>query len=98
MAVVVPSPATSLVAVATSRTSWAPWLENGSSSLDLTSDRYAVVGDGGGTELLVDHDIAALGAERDLDRVRDGVDAVLERATCLHVVLQFLVSHVCVSS
>ena len=66
--------------------------------LDLTSDRYAVVGDGGGAELLVDHDIAALGAERDLDRVRDGVDAVLERATRLHVVLQFLVSHVVRSS
>ena len=31
VAVVVPSPATSLVAVATSRTSWAPWLANGSS-------------------------------------------------------------------
>ncbi len=31
VAVVVPSPATSLVAVATSRTSWAPWFSNGSS-------------------------------------------------------------------
>ena len=31
VAVVVPSPATSLVAVATSRTSWAPWFANGSS-------------------------------------------------------------------
>ena len=31
VAVVVPSPAMSLVAVATSRTSWAPWLANGSS-------------------------------------------------------------------
>src|SRR5205807_6428054 len=32
VAVVVPSPATSLVAVATSRTSWAPWFSNTSSS------------------------------------------------------------------
>ena len=32
VAVVVPSPATSLVAVATSRTSWAPWFSNGSDS------------------------------------------------------------------
>ena len=32
VAVVVPSPATSLVAVATSRTSWAPWFANGSST------------------------------------------------------------------
>ncbi len=32
VAVVVPSPATSLVAVATSRTSWAPWFSNASST------------------------------------------------------------------
>ncbi len=32
VAVVVPSPATSLVAVATSRTSWAPWFSKGSST------------------------------------------------------------------
>ena len=32
VAVVVPSPATSLVAVATSLTSWAPWFSNGSST------------------------------------------------------------------
>ena len=48
--------------------------------LDLTSDGNAVVGDRRGAELLVDHDVAALGAERDLHGVRDGVDAVLERA------------------
>ena len=32
VAVVVPSPATSLVAVATSRTSWAPWFSKASST------------------------------------------------------------------
>ena len=32
VAVVVPSPATSFVAVATSRTSWAPWFSNTSST------------------------------------------------------------------
>ena len=37
--------------------------------LDLLGDRDAVVGDGGRAELLVEHDVAALRAERDLDRV-----------------------------
>ena len=46
--------------------------------LDLTGDRHAVVGDGGGAELLVEHHVAALGAERDLDRVGELVDAGLE--------------------
>ena len=47
--------------------------------LDLTSDGHAVVGDRRGAELLVEDHVAALGAERDLDRVGDGVDAGLER-------------------
>ena len=47
--------------------------------LDLASDGHAVVGDGGGAELLVEHDVAALGAERDLDRVGYRVDTLLER-------------------
>src|SRR5699024_2710838 len=43
-------------------------------------------GDGGGTPLLVQDDVAALGAEGDLDRVRELVDTALERATCVLVV------------
>ena len=65
--------------------------------LDLASDRDAVVGDRRGAELLVEHDVAALGAERHLDRVGDRVDAGLERLARLRVVLQLLVSH-CSSS
>src|SRR5579863_5993249 len=62
--------------------------------LDLTSDRDTVVGDRRGAELLVDHDVAALGAERDLDRVGNRVHAGLQRVAGVRVVLQFLVSHV----
>ena len=45
--------------------------------LDLTGDRDAVVGDRGRAELLVEHHVAALGAEGHLDRVGQGVDAAL---------------------
>ena len=62
--------------------------------LDLTSDRDTVVGDRRGAELLVEDDVAALRAERDLDGVGDGVDAGLEGLARLRVVLEFLVSHV----
>jgi hypothetical protein len=62
--------------------------------LDLASDRDAVVGDGGCAELLVEHYIAALRAERDLDRVGDRVDAGLERIARFSVVLELLVCHV----
>src|ERR687898_645799 len=57
----------------------------------------AVVRDRGSAELLVEDDVAALRAERHLHRVGDGVDALLEGLARLDVVLQFLVSHVCVS-
>ena len=63
--------------------------------LDLTRDRDAVVGDRRRAELLVEHDVAALRAERDLDGVGDRVDACLERLAGVRVVLQFLVSHLC---
>src|SRR5262249_34984317 len=43
--------------------------------LDLLGDGDAVVGDGGGAELLVEGDVAALGAEGGLDRVGEDVDA-----------------------
>ena len=49
--------------------------------LDVASDRDAVVGDGRSAELLVEDDVAALGADRDLDRVGEAIDAALQRAT-----------------
>jgi hypothetical protein len=58
--------------------------------LDLTSDGHAVVRDGRRTELLVEHDVAALRADRDLDRVGELVDARLERATSFVVELENL--------
>ena len=47
--------------------------------LDLLGDRDAVVGDRGRAPLLLEDDVAALGAERDLDGVRELVHAALER-------------------
>ena len=62
--------------------------------LDLAGDRDAVVRDRRRAELLVEHDVAALRAERHLDRVGEDVDAALERAARILVELQLLVSHV----
>ena len=58
--------------------------------LDLTGDGHTVVGDGGGAELLVEDDVAALRAERDLDGVGELVDAGLEGAAGVLVELQDL--------
>src|SRR6266436_4698251 len=43
--------------------------------LDFLGDGDAVLGDAGGAERLVEHDVAALGAERDLHRVVEDFDA-----------------------
>ena len=69
VAVVVPSPATSLVRLATSRTICAPMFSNLSFELDLLGDGDAVLGDARRAEGLVEDDVAALGAEGDLHRV-----------------------------
>src|SRR3954470_11466925 len=53
--------------------------------LDLFGDRDTVVGDSGGAPLLVQDDVAALGAERDLDGVGELVHAPLERTTRLFI-------------
>jgi hypothetical protein len=58
--------------------------------LDLTRDGHAVVGDGRGAPLLVEDDVAALGAERHLDGVGEGVDTALERAAGVLVELKDL--------
>ena len=47
--------------------------------VDFLGDRHAVLGDGRRSELLVEDDVAALGAERDLHRVGQLVDAAQDR-------------------
>ena len=53
--------------------------------LDLLGDGHTVVGDRGGAPLLLEDDVAALGAERDLDRVGEGVHTLLQPAAGLLV-------------
>ena len=52
----------------------------GIGQLDLLGDGHAVIGDEGGAELLVEHDVAALGAQGDLNGIGQGVDAALQGA------------------
>src|SRR6185295_14807858 len=49
--------------------------------LDLLGDGDAVLGDARGAEALVEDDVAALGAERHLDRVGEDVDAAHDPLT-----------------
>jgi len=62
--------------------------------LDLLGDGHAVIGDRGWAELLVEHHVAALGTERDLDGVGERVDTALERAARVFAVLQLFGWHV----
>ena len=79
VAVVVPSPAMSEVLLATSRTICAPMFSSGSfSSISLATVTPSLV-IVGRAELLVEDDVAALGAERHLDRVGELVDAAQDR-------------------
>ena len=75
VAVVVPSPALSLVLEATSRISWAPMFSKRVFQLDFLGDRDAVLGRARGAEGLLDDHVAALGAQGDLHRVGEDVDA-----------------------
>ena len=81
VAVVVPSPATSLVLVAASLSSWAPMFSNGSfSSISLATvtPSWVTVG---APYLRSSATLRPFGPERGLHRVGEGVDAALERAT-----------------
>ena len=49
--------------------------------LDLLGDGDAVLGDAGSAEALVEHDVAALGAERDFHRIGEGLDAAQHALT-----------------
>ncbi len=66
----------------------------GSAQLDFLGHGDAVLGDGRRAELLVDDDVPALGAERDLHRLGQSVDAPLELGAGVGVEHQFLGSHV----
>ena len=90
VAVVVPSPATSLVFVATSLTSWAPMFSNGSSSstsLAIETPSLVIVG---APHFLSRTTLRPTRAERHLDRVGELVDARLEGAARLFVELEDL--------
>ena len=55
--------------------------------LDLFGDAHAIVGDGRGTPLLLQHDVAALGSKGHLDGVGEDIHPALEAAPCLSVEL-----------
>src|SRR4051794_34019324 len=65
--------------------------------LDLAGDRDAVVRDRRRAELLVEHDVPTLRAERHLDGIGQDVDAALERAAGILTELELFVSHVSLS-
>jgi len=66
--------------------------------LDLLGDAHTIVGDGGGAPLLLEDDVAALGAEGDLDGVGERVHATLETAPGLLIESNQLRHNSCGSS
>ena len=82
---VVPSPAMSLVLLATSLASWAPIFSNWFFELDVLGDRDAVVCDRRAAELLIQYDVASLGAERDLHGVGYPINPSFEMGAGLDV-------------
>ena len=75
VAVVVPSPAMSLVLRGDFAHHLRAHVLELVLELDFLGDGDAVLGDARGAEALVEHDVAALGAERHLHRVGENVDA-----------------------
>src|SRR6185295_5622217 len=61
--------------------------------LDFLRDRDTVLRDGGGAEALVEHRVAALGAERRLDGVGEDVDAAEHLHACVIAKTYFFSSH-----
>src|SRR6516162_8303622 len=93
VAVVVPSPACSEVFEATSRTICAPMFSNlFSSSISLAT--VTPFGDARRAERLIEHDIAAFGAECYAHRVGENVDPVHHFVTSIDRKFHFLGSHV----
>src|SRR5215216_3919083 len=58
--------------------------------LDLLGDGDAVLGDAGGAERLIEHDVAALGAERHLDGVVEDVDTAQHAVARVDAEFDFL--------
>src|SRR6516165_327369 len=92
VAVVVPSPAMSFVFEATSHHLGAHVLEL-VGELDLLGDGDAVLGDARRTEALVEHDVAALGAERHFHRVGENIDAAQHALAGIAAKADFLGCH-----
>jgi hypothetical protein len=61
--------------------------------LDLLGDGHAVLGRARRTEGLVEYDVAALGAEGDLHRVGEDIDALEQTRPGIAAELHFLCSH-----
>ena len=78
VAVVVPSPATSLVLLAGFLDQLGAHVGKGIVELDVLGHGDPVMGDGGGAIFLVQGHIAALGTEGDLDGIGDGIDPLFE--------------------
>jgi hypothetical protein len=83
VAVVVPSPARSVGLGGDFLDHLGAHVLEGVLELDLLGDRDAVLGDRRGAELLVEHDVAALGAERHLDGFGELIDAALQARRAL---------------
>ena len=60
-------------------------------SLAIVTPSLVIVGE---PNFLSRHDVAALGPERDFDRVGEDVRTALERATCVLVKYELLCCHV----
>ncbi len=94
VAVVVPSPAASFCLEATSRTIWAPMFSNlSASSISLATVTPSLVMRGAPNDLL-DDDVAALGAERDLHRIGEDLDAAQHRVARVGGKTDFFGCHV----
>src|SRR6202012_2782645 len=61
--------------------------------LDFLGDGDAVLGDAGRAERLVEHDVAAFGAERDLDRVVENIDSAQHLVPRINAEFDFFTSH-----
>ncbi len=93
VAVVVPSPATSLVLLATSRDHAGAHVLVLVFQLDLLGDGDAVLGDGRRAEALLEDDVAALGPERHLDGAGQLGDAPPHRLAGFLIERNLLRSH-----